>query len=110
MFAGQGAQYPGMARGLYLSQPTFRAYFEQAAAHFPLEGASLADLIFGECADSARLQQTGLTQPAVFAIDYALGSLLLRWGVKPACMLGHSIGEYVAVCKARRRSCASARA
>ena len=45
-----------------------------------------------------RLQQTALTQPALFVIEYALAQLWIEWGVQPQAMIGHSIGEYVAAC------------
>ena len=45
---------------------------------------------------AARLRQTGLTQPALFVVEYALAKLWQRWGVEPAAMIGHSLGEYVA--------------
>src|SRR5262249_10902804 len=44
------------------------------------------------------LRQTRFTQPALFVVEYALARLWMRWGVQPASMLGHSIGEYVAAC------------
>ncbi len=48
----------------------------------------------------ARLAQTGLTQPALFAVEYALAQQWEAWGVRPRAMLGHSVGEYVAACLA----------
>ena len=43
-----------------------------------------------------RLAETRLTQPALFVVEYALARLWLSWGLEPAAMLGHSVGEYVA--------------
>lgn len=45
---------------------------------------------------SKKLNQTCLTQPAVFVIEYALAQLWISWGIRPAAMIGYSIGEYVA--------------
>ncbi|MEH1779532.1 MAG: acyltransferase domain-containing protein [Nostoc sp.] len=42
------------------------------------------------------LNQTHLAQPAIFVIEYALAELLISWGIRPAAMIGYSIGEYVA--------------
>ncbi len=49
---------------------------------------------------TARLDQTRFTQPALFVFGYALAQLWMSWGVQPAAMLGHSVGEYVAACLA----------
>jgi phthiocerol/phenolphthiocerol synthesis type-I polyketide synthase E len=49
---------------------------------------------------SARLEQTEATQPALFVIEYALAQLWMSWGIQPASMIGHSVGEYVAACLA----------
>jgi malonyl CoA-acyl carrier protein transacylase/acyl carrier protein len=46
------------------------------------------------------LDQTYITQPALFTIEYALAKLWMAWGVHPVAMVGHSIGEYVAACLA----------
>jgi acyl transferase domain-containing protein/acyl carrier protein len=45
---------------------------------------------------SERLNQTYLTQPIVFVIEYALAQMWMSWGVRPTAMIGYSIGEYVA--------------
>jgi non-ribosomal peptide synthase protein (TIGR01720 family) len=55
-----------------------------------------------EQADAAaeKLNQTFLTQPAMFVIEYALAQLWISWGIHPVGMIGYSIGEYVAACLA----------
>ncbi|UCH95825.1 MAG: SDR family NAD(P)-dependent oxidoreductase, partial [Candidatus Aminicenantes bacterium] len=46
------------------------------------------------------INQTEIAQPLIFIIEYALAKLLMKWGIKPAAMIGHSIGEYTAACLA----------
>ncbi|MBU8895092.1 acyltransferase domain-containing protein [Corallococcus sp. M34] len=105
LFPGQGSQYVGMARGLYASEPVFREHLDTCAKELqPHLGLDLRTVLFPEPAreEEARTQlgQTSLTQPALFAVEYALAKLWMSWGVKPVAMLGHSIGEYVAACLA----------
>ncbi len=103
LFTGQGAQYVNMARQLYTTQPTFRVILERCAAtlHDQL-GLSLLSLLYPEegAASSSLLHETISTQPALFALEYALAELWRSWGIEPAALLGHSLGEYVAACVA----------
>ncbi|HKI02159.1 MAG TPA: non-ribosomal peptide synthase/polyketide synthase, partial [Thermoanaerobaculia bacterium] len=103
LFPGQGAQHPGMARGLYESEPVFREELDRCVELLrPRLGFDLRDVLFPapEKADEAaeRLGRTALTQPALFAVEYALARLWMEWGVRPQGMIGHSLGEYVAAC------------
>jgi phthiocerol/phenolphthiocerol synthesis type-I polyketide synthase E len=88
LFPGQGAQYPGMAKGLYDGVPEFAAAFDRCADAFRLD---LHDIVF-----TAPLDRTRVIQPALFAVEYSLAQALIARGVRPAAMLGHSIGEFVA--------------
>ncbi|HEX8127478.1 MAG TPA: type I polyketide synthase, partial [Pyrinomonadaceae bacterium] len=105
MFSGQGAQYVGMAREIYETEPFFReqvdACAEMLRTHLDLD---LRDVIYpneeGATAAAASLDETWLSQPALFVIEYALARLWMKWGVRPVAMIGHSIGEYVAACLA----------
>lgn len=107
LFPGQGAQYPGMARGLHAREPVFAAEFDRCADLFaPYLEADLRTLVLvpddprdGEEA-AERLRQTGLAQPALFCVEYALARLWQSWGVQPRAMAGHSVGEFVAACLA----------
>ncbi|HEY2197152.1 MAG TPA: acyltransferase domain-containing protein, partial [Mycobacterium sp.] len=92
---GQGAQHVGMARGLYESEPVFAEHFDRCAAGFGEElSIDLRAEIFDGTARS--LERTDRTQPALFTVEYALAKLIETYGVRPAALAGHSIGEYVA--------------
>ncbi len=102
MFTGQGSQYPGMGAGLYETEPVFREYVDRCAELLrPHLGLDIRDLLYppaGQAEAAAeRLRQTALTQPALFVIEYALAQLWLSWGIRPDALIGHSIGEYVAL-------------
>ena len=99
MFTGQGAQHTGMGRQLYESQPIFRKTLEQCDELLhPHMGASLLDILYGE--SSSLIDDIAYAQPVLFAFQYALAQLWKSWGVKPAAVMGHSAGEYVAACVA----------
>jgi acyl transferase domain-containing protein len=103
MFPGQGAQYVGMGAGLYNTEKVFREHVDICTEHLKRDhDVDLAALLHGETAPSAeaqmQLQETALAQPALFVTEYALGQLIMSWGISPAFMIGHSIGEYVAAC------------
>ncbi|HYR11343.1 MAG TPA: SDR family oxidoreductase, partial [Longimicrobium sp.] len=101
LFPGQGAQHVRMAAGVYASEPLFRAELDRCADVLrPELGFDLRDVLFppaGEEDEAAeRLGQTAVTQPALFAVEYALARLWMSWGVRVDAMLGHSVGEFVA--------------
>ncbi|MBI4524204.1 MAG: KR domain-containing protein [Deltaproteobacteria bacterium] len=105
MFPGQGAQYLNMTSELYETEPYFREQVDQCAdilnSHL---GFDLRSVLYPDVAESEeaarRLNQTDVTQPALFVVEYALAQLWMKWGVQPQAMIGHSIGEYAAACLA----------
>jgi acyl transferase domain-containing protein len=103
LFSGQGSQYVRMGRELYQHEAVFRDTINLCARHLkPILAIDLIEAIYskdeGKDAATDRLNQTWLTQPALFAIEYALAQWWMSLGVEPAVMVGHSIGEYVAAC------------
>ncbi|MFS8200186.1 thioester reductase domain-containing protein [Streptomyces sp. CWNU-52B] len=100
LFTGQGAQYTGMARGL-ADEPAFRAPFDEAAALFDQHtDRPLAAVVWPGDGQSSPVDDTRYTQPALFAVEYALARMWQSWGLTPGGLLGHSIGGIVAACVA----------
>jgi acyl transferase domain-containing protein/aryl carrier-like protein len=100
LFTGQGAQFPGMARRLFDTQPSFRRVLlccqELLAPHLD---RPLLSVLFPEPGDEHLLSDTAYTQPALFALEYALAETWKSWGIVPDALLGHSVGEYTAACQ-----------
>lgn len=96
MFTGQGSQRAGMGARLYATEPAFRAAIDRCDTLFQdLRGVSLTSLLF-DATPNLRLNDTEWTQPALFALELALAELWQHWGVAPAAVIGHSVGEFVA--------------
>ncbi len=104
LFPGGGAQYADMGRGLYESEPVYRAEIDRCLALLKPRVGDLKALLFPEASEresaSARLERPSLSLPVLFATEYALAKLWESWGVPPVAMIGHSMGEYTAACLA----------
>ncbi len=100
LFTGQGAQLPAMGRDLYARPGPFRATMDACDELLrPYLDVPLLEVLYGD-ADPRLVHDTTYTQPALFAIELALATMWMAWGVEPAAVAGHSIGEYAAACVA----------
>jgi acyl transferase domain-containing protein/acyl carrier protein len=124
MFSGQGAQYVNMGRDIYETERVFREEMDRCFEILkPLMDCDIKEILYprpgcrGGVQDppgpgnsplergapqgrgvSSDINQTQITQPLIFAFEYAMAKLLVQWGIEPYAMIGHSIGEYAAAC------------
>ena len=90
LYAGQGAQHPGMGREFYEDFPAFRAAFDSAALEFDLHRVCFED-------PDGVLNQTEYTQPCMVAFACGVSAVLAEKGVQPSYVAGLSLGEYSAL-------------
>ena len=98
LFPGQGAQFPGMGKDIYEASEEAKTLFHQANE---ILGFNITDIMFGEDADA--LKQTQVTQPAIFLHSVILSSVMGK-SFNPACVAGHSLGEFSALVAAKALS------
>ena len=100
VMSGQGPQWWGMGRELMQHEPVFRRMIEACdKAMRPWARFSLMDELARPEAGS-QMQRAEISQPAIFAMQMALAELWKSWGVQPAAVVGHSVGEDAAACLA----------
>jgi len=108
MFSGQGAQYVNIGLDLYQQEPLFREEVDRCFTILDKQmGCKLKDILYpgiDEQQDSPGMSEAAekkiddvlYSGPIKFTIEYALAKLLMKWGIKPHAMIGHSFGEYAA--------------
>ncbi|MCT2594589.1 acyltransferase domain-containing protein, partial [Streptomyces sp. N2-109] len=95
VYSGQGSQWPGMAADLYDDDATIRETLEECDALVRDHTSwSLVDEL--RRTDDSRLSRTDIAQPAIFAVQLAVTRWLAERGVRPAAVVGHSVGEIAA--------------
>ncbi|MDZ8188308.1 MAG: type I polyketide synthase [Nostoc sp. ChiSLP02] len=101
VFAGEESQYVNMGRQLYETQPEFRKWLERCENILGSElKQPLIEILYPQTRTNSPLNETSYSQPALFAVEYALFQLWKSWGIEPSVVMGHGVGEYVAACVA----------
>ena len=99
LFTGQGAQYHGMARALYASEPVFRKWMDELDL-IPRKkiSISIVNFLYGEQGkDRPGFDRTLISHPALFMVQFSLAKTLIHHGVNPDCLMGASLGEYISM-------------
>lgn len=101
--SGQGTQYPRMGEDLYQAEPVFYEAMNKCSRMLGqvVGKNSLVDILYGPGKEiNEMINQTAVSQVALFVFEYSMSRLLESYGIKPSALVGHSIGEYVAACDA----------
>ncbi|KAG6818439.1 putative PKS/NRPS-like protein biosynthetic cluster, partial [Arthromyces matolae] len=100
VFSGQGGQYVGMGRSLYHTSVLFRSHIDECHEILKRDGfPGVLDILTAETQTSglSELEEFEAYQASIFALQYALAKLWISWGISPAAVVGHSLGEYAAL-------------
>ncbi|WP_437974247.1 amino acid adenylation domain-containing protein [Sorangium sp. So ce295] len=107
LFPGAGAEHAGMGRELYLQERAYRESLDECAELFRRElSVDLRDWLFPEAQERARggaeigSPRFSVAAAALFSTEVALAQLLMSWGIRPATLFGHGVGEVAAACVA----------
>ncbi|MCX6579422.1 MAG: amino acid adenylation domain-containing protein, partial [Candidatus Aminicenantes bacterium] len=105
MFSGQGSQYVNMGLGLYQNEPEFQGQIDECFQLLKnITGIDMKPVLYpGEgkiTIEEAeeKIFQFKYTTPIKFIFEYSLAKMLMRWGIRPDAMIGHSFGQYAAAC------------
>jgi acyl transferase domain-containing protein len=105
MFPGGGAQYAGMARDIYATEPVFADWMDKGLAilqpklDYDIRALWLPEPGAEKVAND-RLKRPSVQLPLIMITEYALAQLYMSWGVQAAALVGHSMGENTAACLA----------
>ncbi len=96
VYSGSGPQWWGMGQQLYREEPVFKAAVDRCAELFQrVSGWDILQHMLAE-ADTPRANDTDVVQSAGFMLQVGLTELLAHWGIVPAAIVGHSLGEIAA--------------
>jgi acyl transferase domain-containing protein/NAD(P)-dependent dehydrogenase (short-subunit alcohol dehydrogenase family)/acyl carrier protein len=99
MFSGAGSQYANMGRSIYENEAVFREEMDKGFTFLKeITGIDYSKIIYPVSESDSQINEMLHTQPMIFLFGYSLARLIISYGIQPECMIGHSIGEYVAAC------------